>query len=236
MDTSYNLQAWADATTRGRHLYNYNYRMTGDELRGWELINVVPMENAPGHHETVYLWEKKSSDGQELVRIGIAEADDWRAAQYQLHEQLRHCMRPDILQGAGKLSAVGDVNYAGKEQDGTRVASLVFSLGNVTIAISSVGDKTVDVGAIAQHLDQTLGKPPAGEELKAGKAERLPLAAFKVKKGQMTTLIERLPERATTGWHKLIAPDGELKREDEAIVYVSPSAGEKKIERYHVPL
>ncbi len=28
--------------------------------------------------------------------------------------------------------------------------------------------------------------------------------------------------------------DGELKREDDAIVYVSPSAGEKNIERYHV--
>ncbi|WP_239287865.1 hypothetical protein [Candidatus Nitrotoga sp. 1052] len=57
---------------------------------------------------------------------------------------------------------------------------------------------------------------------------------LKVKKGQMTTLIERLPERETTGWHKLIAPDGELKREDDAVVYVSASAGKKKIERYQV--
>ncbi len=234
MDTPYDLQAWADATTRGRRLYNYNYRMSGDELRGWELINVVPMEHAPGHHETVYLWERKGSDGQELVRIGIAEADDWRAAQYQLHEQLRHSMRPDLPRGTGKLAAVGDINYVGQEPGSTRVASLVFSLGNVTIAISSVGDKTVDVSVIAQSLDHTLGEPPAKEELKTGKVERLPLTALKVKKGQMTTLIERLPERATTGWHKFIAPDGEIKREDDAIVYVSASAGEKKIERYLV--
>ncbi|MEQ6341384.1 MAG: hypothetical protein M3A44_06930 [Gammaproteobacteria bacterium] len=234
MDTPYDLQAWADATTRGRRLYNYNYRMSGDELRGWELINVVPMENTPRHHETVYLWEKKGSDGQELVRIGIAEADDWRAAQSQLHEQLRHSMRPDIPRGAGKLAAVGDVNYAGQEPGGTRVASLVFSLGNVSITISSVGDKTVDVSAIAQRLDHTLGEPPAKEEIKAGKAERLTTPVLKVKKGQTTTLIECLPERESTGWHKLIVPDGELKREDDAIVYVSPSAGEKKIERYQV--
>jgi hypothetical protein len=59
-------------------------------------------------------------------------------------------------------------------------------------------------------------------------------ATLKAKKGQMTTLVERLPERETTGWHKLIAPDGELKREDGAIACVSPSAGEKKIERYLV--
>ena len=234
MDTPYDLQAWADATSRGRRLYNYNYRMSGDELRGWELINVVPMENAPGHHEIVYLWEKKGSAGQELVRIGIAESDDWRAAQYQLHEQLRHSMRPDLPRGTGKLAAVGDVNYAGQEPGGKLVASLVFSLGNVTFAISSVGDKTVDVSAIAQRLDHTLGEPPAKEELKTGKAERLATAALKVKKGQMSTVVERLPERATTGWHKLIAPDGELKREDDAIVYVSPSTGEKKVERYHV--
>lgn len=234
METPYDLQAWADVTTRGRRLYNYNYRMRGDELRGWELINVVAMENAPGHHETVYLWEKKGGEGQELVRIGVTEADDWRAAQSQLHAHLRHSMRPDLPHGAGKLAAVGDVNYVGQEPGGTRVASLVFSLGNVTITISSVGDKTVDVSAIAVRLDHTLGELPDEEELKAGKAERLPVAALKVKKGQMTTLIERLPERATTGWHKIIAPDGELKREDDAIVYVSASAGEKKVERYQV--
>ncbi len=234
MDTPYDLQAWADATTRGRRIYNYNYRMRGDELRGWELIKVVPMENTPGHHEIVYLWEKKGSEGQEQVRIGITEADDWRAAQYHLREQLRHSMRSDLPRGAGKLAAIGDINYAGQEPGGTRIASLVFSLGNVTIAISSVGDKSVDVSAIAQRLDHTLGEPPAKEELKAGKAERLTTAALKVKKGQMTTLIEHLPERTTTGWHKFIAPDGELKREDDAIVYVSPSAGEKKIERYQV--
>jgi len=52
----------------------------------------------------------------------------------------------------------------------------------------------------------------------------------------MTTFIEHLPERKTTGRHKLIAPDGELTREDDAIVYVSPSAGEKKIEQYHAVL
>ena len=234
MDTTYDLQVWADATTRGRRLYNYNYRMSGDELRGWDLVNVVPMEHASGRHETVYMWEKKDSAGQELLRIGITEADDWRAAQYHLHEQLLHSMRPDIPRGTGKLAAVGDVNYAGLEPGGKRVASLVFSLGNITVAISSVGDKAVDVVAIAQSFDQTFGEPPTKEELKTGKAERLPMAALKVKKGQMTTLIERLPERSTTGWHKLIAPDGELKREDDAIVYIAPSAGERKIERFHV--
>jgi len=234
MDTPYDLQAWADATTRGRRIYNYNYRMLGDELRGWELIKVVPMENTAGHHEIVYLWEKKGSAGQELVRIGITEADDWRTAQHHLHTQLRHSMRPGLPRGAGKLAALGDVNYIGQEPDSARIASVAFSLGNVTITITSVGDQTVDVSAIALRLDHVLGEPPAKEELKAGKAERLITPALKVKKGQMATLIEHLPERTTTGWHKFIAPDGELKREDDAIVYVSPSAGEKKIERYQV--
>jgi len=112
------------------------------------------MANAPGHHETIYLCERKGSASHELVRIVITEADDWRAAQYHLHEQLRHSMRPDLPRGAGKLAAVGDVNYSGQEPVGTSVASLVFSLGNVTIAISSVGDKTVDVAP--SHYSSTI--------------------------------------------------------------------------------
>lgn len=141
---------------------------------------------------------------------------------------------PNIVAGATALAGVESSEGPLKETGGTLAASLVFSLGNVTITISSVGDKTADVSAIALHLDHTRGETSFKEELKAGKAERLTKDALKVKMGQKSTFIECLPERETTGWHKLIAPDGEIKREDDAIVYASPSAGEKKIERYHV--
>ena len=44
----YDLDAWAAATDLGRRLFNYNYRMTGREIRGFELVNTVDMQREPG--------------------------------------------------------------------------------------------------------------------------------------------------------------------------------------------
>ena len=143
MDSPYDLQAWADATSRGRRLYNYNFRMIGNELRGWDLVNVVPMENATEYYDVVYLWEKKGTSGRELVRIGVVEAADWRLAQYRLRDELLLSMRPDIPHGTGRLAEIGDVNYASQEPGGTLLASIIFSLGNVTVTVRSAGDKPV---------------------------------------------------------------------------------------------
>ena len=119
----YDLDDWEAATDLGRRLFNYNYRMTGREIRGFELVNTVDMQPGPGLTERVYVWEKKGSAGKQLIRIGITETDQWRRAQAELQAQLVHSMRPTIPRAKGKLARLGDVSYAAGPEDADTVAT-----------------------------------------------------------------------------------------------------------------
>ncbi len=234
MEMSYNLEEWAAATTRGRHIFNYNYHMWGNEIRGWELVKSVTMGNPVALRQTVYMWERKRNREQEIVRIDVVELDNWRNAQYQLLDQLRHSMRPDIPQGSGRLGKIGDVNFLAEESD--VVAALSFSRGNMTVSIISVGNKPVNVSTIASRIDQDFNEPPKDEDVKRQLVELVAMPAVQVEKDVRTTLIETLPEPvARSGWLKIIAPDGELRRENNTIVYVSDQAGEKIINQFVKP-
>lgn len=235
-ESAYNLEEWGVATTTGRHIFNYNYRMTRTDLKGWELVNTVEAESEPGVTEKIYVWEKVGSKGQELARVCISEHDDWRTAQAQLRKHLLHSMRTNIPRGSGKLAALGDVNFVGQPNGSRVVAATFFTRGNVTVTVSSAGNKTVvDVSKIASMLDRSLSEPPEQQKIKTGLAERLAPKSVKVKKQGTATVIEKLPEPVPrSGWLKIVAPDGELRREGDSVIYLSPQAGEKRIRQYRV--
>ena len=233
--TQYDIEKWAAATTRGRHVFNHNYRMLGNELRGWELVNAVTMEPEPGVQEQVYLWQKQGGSGEELLRISLVERSSWRNAQQQLRGQLYHSMRADIPRAAGKLAKLGDVSFVGQDPETKGIALVAFTRGNMYVSVSSVGDILVDVSNVARKLDRTFNEPPKDAEIKKGQAEDTSPESLKVKARESTTVLEQLPVRAARGrWLKIIAPDGELRREDDNLIYVSSKAGKKKIAAYAV--
>lgn len=233
MDSQYDTNEWAAATTQGRHIFNYNYQMVGDELRGWELVNAVTMGNEPGIREMVYIWEKKGSKGQELLRISITELHNWRDAQDKLHDQLRHSMRPNIPKASGKLAKVGDVSFVGQAQESNGVAAISFARGNLVVSVRSVGDKPVDVSNTTRMLDTNFSEPPKEEKIKKGVAQALSPRQVEVRENESTQLIKKLPERVLrSGWLKVMATDGEISREDDALVYISPKTGKHDIRAY----
>lgn len=233
--SAYRIEEWAAGTTVGRRIFNYNYRMTDTMLKGWELVNVVEAENEPELTEKIYIWEKTGSKGKTLVRIGVSEHNDWRLAQSQLHRHLMHSMRPNIPRGSGNLAKIGDVIFAGQPRDAKVVAASFFTRGNVTVTVSSVGENVIDISNIVLMLDRALSEPPSKQDIKKGLAEELAPRSFKAMKGETVKIIDRLPEPvARSAWIKIIAPDGELRREDDSVVYVSPQAGEKKVEEYRI--
>ena len=234
-ESAYKTEEWAAGTTVGRRIFNYNYRMTDTTLKSWELVNVVEAENEPGLTEKIYIWEKTGSKGKTLVRVGISEHNDWRLAQAQLHRHLMHSMRPNIPRGSGKLAKIGDVIFAGQPRDAKAVATTFFTRGNVTVTVSSVGENVIDISNIVRMLDRALNETPSKQEIEKGLAEELAPRSFKAMKGETVKIIDKLPEPvARSGWIKIITPDGELRREDDSVVYVSPQAGEKKVEQYWI--
>jgi hypothetical protein len=237
--THYDLAAWADATELGRRVFNYNYRLTGDELRGWELVNAVETTPEADVVERNYLWRKKGSDGDaELIRVTLTETADWRRAQTQLQGQLLHTMRPDLPAGKGKLARIGDVRFAvgpadaGPEAAGA-ITAVQFVRGNVAVVVASAGSEPVDVTAIARRLDQDFSTPPKPKDLEAERALDRSPAAMALSAGEEATAITALPAPvARSGWVKVFAPDGELTRDGDRILYRPAEGGSKQLQEF----
>ena len=145
-------------------------------------------------------------------------------------------MRPDIPRGTGKLAGIGDVNFVGQEKDSNIVTMFTFTRGNLFVSIASVGDEPVDVSKMAKKLDGSFSEPPTEATIKRGRANDVSQKPLSVKKGKKRTVVKELPKPVgRSGWLKIIAPDGELSRDGDEVVYVSPSGGRKEIKQYLVP-
>lgn len=229
MNGKYDQEEWATTTTRGRQVFNYGYVLTGSELRGWKLLKTVSMQEGRDFSEKAYIWEDRG-DPKAMVRVSITERHSWKLAQESLHRHLIECMRADIPKGAGEL---GDVNYTAREPQTDTAGAISFTRGNVCVAISSVGEKNMDVSEIAAALDRALSEPPAEAE-----AGRRPLRArvpksVDVSAGKSVVLVEKLSEAVPRGgWLKVIVPDGELHRKGDALMYVSPQGGKKSVSAF----
>jgi hypothetical protein len=229
------VEEWAAGTTRGRHIFNYGFRMFGGELRGWEMLKSVVMESGRGVEETVYLWQRKDDPGREMVRVAVAEFPRWQLAQNRLHEVLNNSMRPEVPRATGRLAKLGDVTFAARDPQSDVPAAVSFTRGNACVSVNSVGERNVDVSEIVARLDRALGESPTKAEVEKGRARARAPKTASVKAGQSHVLIENLREAAPRGaWLKVIAPDGELSREGDALIYVSSQAGKKDIGTYVV--
>jgi hypothetical protein len=230
MNATYDVEEWANGTTRGRQVFNFNYRMLGSELKGWKLVKVVTMQEGGEATARVYLWQSKSDPAREMVRISITERHHWRLAQESLREHLMNCMRPDIPKGTKKLAQLGDVIFVSREPQTDIAAAMSFSTGNMCVTVSSVGESNVDVATIATTLERALSAPPAKGELEKGKVGVQAPRVATVKANEAYVLIKNLQEAVPRGGRlKIIVPDGELSRKGDALVYVSPQGGEKPL-------
>lgn len=229
----YDLDAWADDTDLGRRIFNYNYRMTGSEIRGWELVNSVAMDDQPDLTERVYLWEKKGSGGKQVIRIGITETGEWRRAHAELQNRLVYSMRPDMPHGKGKLASIGDVSFAVAPDDASGVATAYFARGNLSVTVASVGEEPTDVASVSKSLDRAFSEPPKRRDLEEERAIDRSPKPLKVEKHGRTRLMERLPAPVLrNGWLKVIVPDGEIVREGDELIYLSHKEGTKRIEEF----
>jgi hypothetical protein len=233
MNTQYDVEEWATGTTRGRQVFNYSYRMLGTELKGWKLLKVVSMQEGADLRKKAYLWQSTSDPEREMVRIDVTEHHNWRRAQQSLHEHLTNSMRPDIPRGTKKLAQLGDVVFAGREPRTDAAGVISLTLGNVFVTVSSVGEKTVDVSEIAARVEALLSEPPTKSQLAKGRARARTPKMAAVKENQPYLLIKELSKAAPRGeWLKVIVSDGELRREGDALIYVSPQGGKKDVRTF----
>lgn len=230
METKYDTTAWESETAEGRRLFIYNYAMRGDELPRWELVKTLVVQHEPEVTERTYLWKHKAAE-EELIQISIIETPRWSHAQQYLKMQLDHCMRPEISRGTSKAATIGDVQYAGYANDSNKAAAFLTSRGNLQISVRSAGKKAVNVLPIARNIDDRFIKPPAKTGARARAWKKLRPGELSVKKGKPAIILEKLPVPVTrSGWLRVEVPDGELRREGDALYYIPGTSGAKRIQ------
>ncbi len=77
------------------------------------------------------------------------------------------------------------------------------------------------------------GGQPDTSEVESGLVKEYGPKTLQAKEEETVSVIEKIDEPLAQGeWLKVIAPDGELKFEDNALVYKSKKAGRKRIGKY----
>lgn len=232
MNESYDLQKWAAATSRGRRVFNYHFQMDGSEIPGWKLIKKVTLTATEEVKETAFFWSPDNSHDQEVVRIDVAELPDWRSAQKQLAASLEQSMRPAIPPGTGRLASLGDVNFVARAPQSDLAAATSFTLGNLCVTVRSVEKRTVDVSSIAVLLEKMLGDAPALKKSPKGGGRSKTMKQSVKAKGERVLYSHLTKEIPDDTWVKIIAPEGELRRDRDTLVFHGEKSGEVSIESY----
>ncbi len=248
MNTPHDMAAWRVAAAGAPALFIHHYRMRSAELKGWELVNVANMADAPGAIEHIYMWAKKGSEGKALLRVSISEFSDVGSALLGLQGVLANSMNPDIAPAPKALAPAAGVAFAargGAAKGATKGAKATkgdlhaawLQLGNLSLRIDSVGDDAADVAPLVKLLATRFTNPPTDKALAGSQASEIQPAARAraAVAGEATPLIESLAEHTQRGaWVQVLAPTGELRREGDAVVYSGPASGQRAARSFAV--
>jgi hypothetical protein len=233
MESPHNVEAWIAEVAGRPSVFNHNVRLSGNEFRGFELVNEVELTGSNGLAERVYLYARRTGEREALLRVSLSEQDDTRYGLLSLRDGLDNSMQPDPARAAGKLAKLVDVGFAQRDESGAGMGAVSFTVGNVGVTLRSAGDEPVDVAAAAAQLAKLLAGPPDKTSLKSGLAKALKPARIDLKAGHAGAVIDALPDPVSSGVRvQLIAPDGEFRREGSTLFYAARSDGKARIERF----
>lgn len=232
METPKSIQETIARRPAGARVFNHNLRLSGVELPGWEIFRSAITETGknPGSH--AYFWKRRGNGERQVIRVDIAESANWRVSIAQLASDLAQRMNPEPIQATDGQAVLGDIQFAYREQGTDIVAAILFNSGNLRVALSSIGETTVDVSEAAKLLDSLIDKPAekAAKRSASGKASS---QTTEVKPGSSIVLVENLfAGDFSAAWLKVVVPDGELDRVGSRLVYTPSEGGKKLIHTY----
>lgn len=227
MSSPHDVDTWLAETRARPRVFNHNPRLAAAEFKGFELANEVAMVNADGATERVYLFARKGSKDEVLLRVSVCDHDSDLQALIGLRGALDHMMNPDIARAAGKAAGIG---FEVRREGGDGAGAAMFSIGNVSVTVHSAGDKPVGVAAAAAHVGRLLAGAPDRAALGAGWVEAFSPQPVRLGAGEQLTLVEELPEDGPDAARiQVVAPDGEFRREGRSLIYLARADGPQRI-------
>jgi hypothetical protein len=146
LEKRHDASEWHGRDTPNRRMIA-GFDLSGSELRGWTLHRTRRDTRAtpPGLHT---IWHR-GDPAVELLAIDVWECASVAAAHDQLLEALGNAQSDAIERHRGH-GGVGDVAFT------LGHTFVLFARVNVAVQVRNGGPKTVDVGPIAQAIDQLL--------------------------------------------------------------------------------
>jgi len=234
MESLHDVDAWLAEIAKRPSVFNHNLRLRAGEFKGYALVNEAVLTGSNGAAEHVYIYALRNAATETLLRVSVTEHPDARHALLAMAEALDHCMNPEVARAGGKLGRLADLGFTAQGEGGKGLGLALLSVGNVALSLRSAGKGAADVAAPAEHVGKMLSTPPAKGAQREGQAAALPPPKVELRAGEVLTLIEHLPATGPGAERiQVIAPEGgELRREGDALVYVSTVRGSPRIEGY----
>jgi hypothetical protein len=131
---------------------------------------------------------------------------------------------------------VGDVALVERDPETDLPAAISFARGNAYISVRSAGDRVIDVTATAERLDRTMRLPPEPSADGGATIEERSVEVASRHDGEELVIVDSIVLTAHGGWLKVVAPDGELRREGDSLIYIARSVGPTRIRTFVVRL
>lgn len=212
----------------GGRVFNYNPRLNGRELSGWQLFRDAILDTARRPLTRAYFF-RSASDGLEELRVTISERSSWREAQQYLGDWMSSCMRQDLKASQGLLRDRSDVAMAAMAIDADFPAAAWFTSGNVFVAVNSIGSRNVDVSRPTVQLAKWLLAMPAQSSARKRKSgmESIEVSAID---GERMVLIASLGQVCDDASSlRVTSPSGELARDGDSLLYTPSTSGKLRL-------
>jgi hypothetical protein len=134
-----------------------------------------------------------------------------------------------IPRGTGTLAALGDIEFVARAAQSDIPAAIQFTRGNFAVAVNSVGSVSMDVSDISSIVDRMLMEPPIRIPSLRKYAKQIAPRSVRTRGTEEAALIKDV-KFAGDAWLKVIVPDGELRRRDGAIEYMTKRPGPKPVQ------
>jgi hypothetical protein len=225
----YAYEAWQGTNALSENLFIRGLFLIGNELPGWRAhrIQDVPAAEWPPMIQSI--WIPTGSATEALCSLVIFECASRAEAHGVLLRALGEFQSPQVQRRP--QAPIGDVAFAA--QGG---GAMAFARANVVVLVRDAGRGRAPIAEIAEDFDGDLVRRPALEGVTVvPEIRRFEAAAREIRVGGRVPLeVEAADPLGRSLWYKFFSSPGEVRREDDRLVYQADSAGPQEIAVYAI--
>jgi len=225
----YAYEAWQGTNRLPENLFIQGLFLTGDELPGWRAHRIQDVLAAGWPRMIQSIWVPTQSASDALCDLVVFECGSRAEAHGVLVRVLGEFQSPRVR--ARSEASIGDVAF-GAQGDG----AIAFARANLVVLARDAGRAKAPIAEIAEAFDGDVVRKPTLEGVTVvPEIRRFELPAGEIHVGGRVVLeVEAADPLGRPLWHKFFSSPGQVRQEDDRLVYETESAGPQEITVYAI--